>query len=1088
MRYALAPKMVVLALCAAVQLQCSGGKSVVDLYDFDSTKRVQVLAKIRIVGEDSARAVTEAPTDFLLSAFASDNEDLKIPLARGQEPAQLDLPVTVSGSSTSVSVVAEVPASVLPDPDGHYAMRFVATPQAPRAAAPRSPAPGTGGPATRAAMAADESALQALAGGIRVGTRPADNKVELSVATTLALRLVASHEPNLAAAQTHRVYQKIRTLLANQQAILQQQVAASAALTPSGWLNVMDTALKASAVANVELQGTIATNLTRTQGAGQKPVATSEVLGTFAQVMATWSATASTQLADSATVAAQVLPRPLATTVSEANASSLQAGSLAASRVVFVDTDASEAIAGDVVVTTSWADGITGYRVYFGGDAPEQGRTKLLGTAELVGKEARLPVAAQVPPPGSTALWIWPCVGEHELPSPYRFTLPVELVIAEPEDPRPGQVANVQVADRTFSSLTLSWDPVPRATGYRVYRQSSSPLTRTGAHTNEAASTTSLHANLSPDKDYFFRVSAVREDYEGMWSDELALRTGALPVPGVPTVHDRTTARASLQWPGQAGIDEWVVYWSTTTPVTKQHPHVVVPGPTLAQAGLSAGLNYHYAVAARFQGSFESKLSAEASALIKHALTPPATVSAVSQKSQNAVVVGWKAVAGADYYCVYRSTVSPVDAHQDTSHAVYQGNAYRFEDVTADQDYFYAVKTVIDGQKSEPSDEIRVTLRTLDPLSDRQDAVAIIGQADMQSTAAGLSASEFGPSSPLAGVTVDHQDRLWVSDGNNNRVLSFSATPLPTGANIAANFALNAADLTSRGAGGLGNSQMSLPQGIAASGGGLALVDGDNRRVLLYSPLPATGPTAAASLLGLPAFGVDVPAVVSDEVFFGPSAVASVGGRVLVADTQANRVLVFEPRVGRSATVVLGQPDMGAGAANNGGVSAKSLRHPTGVWSDGERVLVYDAGNARILGWNTFPGANFQAADFVLGQTTMTNATGLADNGSDVPSAARLGGLVPDLGIYLPAVHSNGTQIIASDPGNHRVLVWGAFPASNGEAAAHVLGQPNFTTGVAAAAQPYSFGEPTAVYIGGDAAYVVDNGLRRVSVFAAHHD
>merc|ERR1712023_166355 len=48
--------------------------------------------------------------------------------------------------------------------------------------------------------------------------------------------------------------------------------------------------------------------------------------------------------------------------------------------------------------------------------------------------------------------------------------------------------------------------------------------------------------------------------------------------------------------------------------------------------------------------------------------------------------------------------------------------------------------------------------------------------------------------------------------------------------------------------------------------------------------------------------------------------------------------------------------------------SARTFDVPAGAWTDGEKLLVIDSTNNRVLVWNTFPTENFEPADLVLGQ------------------------------------------------------------------------------------------------------------------------
>ena len=74
------------------------------------------------------------------------------------------------------------------------------------------------------------------------------------------------------------------------------------------------------------------------------------------------------------------------------------------------------------------------------------------------------------------------------------------------------------------------------------------------------------------------------------------------------------------------------------------------------------------------------------------------------------------------------------------------------------------------------------------------------------------------------------------------------------------------------------------------------------------------------------------------------------------------------------ATVVLGQPDFTT-TTENITATTNSLRLPTAVASDGVHLVVADTNHNRVLIWNRIPTSNNQPADVVVGQATFTTAT-----------------------------------------------------------------------------------------------------------------
>lgn len=174
-----------------------------------------------------------------------------------------------------------------------------------------------------------------------------------------------------------------------------------------------------------------------------------------------------------------------------------------------------------------------------------------------------------------------------------------------------------------------------------------------------------------------------------------------------------------------------------------------------------------------------------------------------------------------------------------------------------------------------------------------------------------------------------------------------------------------------------------------------------------------------------------------------PTAVATDGRRLVVADTENNRVLIWNEipsRNNQPANLVLGAPDftsIRAGVLDN-----KSFRGPQGVWIQGERLFVADTQNHRVMVWNSFPTRNDQPADYVLGQANFTTTSERELQQAPVPpSANRLKNPV--------SVMSDGTRLLVSDLGYNRVVIWNSIPTRTEQPADVVLGQPDMTSELA---------------------------------------
>ncbi len=169
-----------------------------------------------------------------------------------------------------------------------------------------------------------------------------------------------------------------------------------------------------------------------------------------------------------------------------------------------------------------------------------------------------------------------------------------------------------------------------------------------------------------------------------------------------------------------------------------------------------------------------------------------------------------------------------------------------------------------------------------------------------------------------------------------------------------------------------------------------------------------------------------------------PLGVASDGIRLAVADTDNNRVLIWNsiPAVnGQPADIVLGQKDFTSNESNGNNPRQDSLRGPQGVWWQDGALWVADTGNNRVLMWRN-PTRSGQPADLVLGAPDFTTFV-QPDITQENPKASAKRLLVPT------SVTSDGQRLYVTDLGHNRVLIWNSIPTQNGQPADVVIGQPD---------------------------------------------
>ncbi|GAA6617162.1 hypothetical protein [Scytonema sp. NUACC26] len=182
-----------------------------------------------------------------------------------------------------------------------------------------------------------------------------------------------------------------------------------------------------------------------------------------------------------------------------------------------------------------------------------------------------------------------------------------------------------------------------------------------------------------------------------------------------------------------------------------------------------------------------------------------------------------------------------------------------------------------------------------------------------------------------------------------------------------------------------------------------------------------------------------LPVIPNRQEMFGPrgACLISETGPLWVSDTGHHRLLGWRDTPtedGQQADWVIGQPDFNHEGQNaKGEVGKATLSVPTGICACGEGLAVADAWNHRVLIWKKLPEDNNVPADIVLGQACFTENQ--ANRGNQEAAAHTLN--------WCYGVFYHQGRLFVTDTGNRRVLIWYQIPEENGQPADLVLGQPN---------------------------------------------
>ncbi|WP_095090121.1 NHL repeat-containing protein [Mesorhizobium sophorae] len=224
-----------------------------------------------------------------------------------------------------------------------------------------------------------------------------------------------------------------------------------------------------------------------------------------------------------------------------------------------------------------------------------------------------------------------------------------------------------------------------------------------------------------------------------------------------------------------------------------------------------------------------------------------------------------------------------------------------------------------------------------------------------------------------------HEGPCFVADTGHHRLMVWNKVPDQD--NAPADLLIGQPDFFSEGRnarGVVGAATLNMPTGISTDGTILAVADAWNHRVLIWRTLPEHSNQPADLVLGQADFLSGVAnrgdAVAAADTLNWCYGVTVADGRLFVADTGNRRVLVWNSlpqRNGQAADLVLGQTDMVTRDDNaSGSGAAVGMRWPHSVAVDDSRILVADAGNNRIMVWNSMPNVDGAPCSFVLGQSS----------------------------------------------------------------------------------------------------------------------
>lgn len=312
----------------------------------------------------------------------------------------------------------------------------------------------------------------------------------------------------------------------------------------------------------------------------------------------------------------------------------------------------------------------------------------------------------------------------------------------------------------------------------------------------------------------------------------------------------------------------------------------------------------------------------------------------------------------------------------------------------------------------------RVLIWNSNPTTNSQAADVVLGQTNMTDNNPNRNGAVSCQTLSKPTSVIASGNRLFVADTGNHRILIYDdVTTLANGATADrvvghSNCVESRPNRLDNGTSGIRDDTLSDPTDLFFDGTRMYVADSGNKRVLIYEGGPSTRGEPANVVVGQSGMDAADDFPPAANTLKRPTSVYASSGRLLISDTDNNRVLIFNTiptSNNASASHVIGQTGL---TTSGSGTTNTTLSAPLKIFArDEDDLIIADSGNHRILIYDTIPGSSGAIASRVLGQPNFDSSQ---SNRGGTPDSNTLNG--PS------GVFTNGSIFWITDTGNNRAL------------------------------------------------------------------